>query len=129
MASHMENDSSSASAGFQPVFKSFATEAIHVGSEPEQWNSMAVVPPISLATTFKQHGPGKHAVSCNGLTLRIYYVLFPISPIFQCRLYVVMNAIGACTDRVNGERDYYCDQGIFHLNGFDVKCTMTGLLM
>ncbi|XDV35673.1 hypothetical protein PO909_005571 [Leuciscus waleckii] len=61
MASHMQNDSSSASAGFQPVFKSFATDAIHVGSEPEQWNSMAVVPPISLSTTFKQHGPGKHA--------------------------------------------------------------------
>ncbi|XP_077054565.1 cystathionine gamma-lyase-like isoform X2 [Siphateles boraxobius] len=61
MASHMQNDSRSASAGFQPVFKSFATDAIHVGSEPEQWKSMAVVPPISLSTTFKQHGPGKHA--------------------------------------------------------------------
>ncbi|ROL44497.1 Cystathionine gamma-lyase [Anabarilius grahami] len=58
MASHKQNDSS---AGFQPVFKSFATDAIHVGSEPEQWNSMAVVPPISLSTTFKQHEPGKHA--------------------------------------------------------------------
>jgi len=61
MASH---NGSSASAGFQPVFKSFATDAIHVGSEPEQWNSMAVVPPISLSTTFKQDAPGKHAVSC-----------------------------------------------------------------
>ncbi|XP_067316038.1 cystathionine gamma-lyase-like isoform X2 [Pseudorasbora parva] len=59
MASHMQNDSSF--AGFQPLFKSFATDAIHVGSEPGQWNSMAVVPPISLSTTFKQHGPGKHA--------------------------------------------------------------------
>ncbi|XP_039544935.1 cystathionine gamma-lyase-like isoform X2 [Pimephales promelas] len=58
MASH---NGSSASSGFQPVFKSFATDAIHVGSEPEQWNSMAVVPPISLSTTFKQHGPGQHA--------------------------------------------------------------------
>uniref|UniRef100_A0A673MWP8 Cystathionine gamma-lyase n=1 Tax=Sinocyclocheilus rhinocerous TaxID=307959 RepID=A0A673MWP8_9TELE len=53
------NDSSA--AGYQPLFKSFATDAIHVGSEPEQWNSRAVVPPISLSTTFKQHGPGKHA--------------------------------------------------------------------
>lgn len=60
MASHMQNDSS---AGYLPVFKSFATDAIHVGSEPEQWNSMAVVPPISLSTTFKQQEPGKHAVS------------------------------------------------------------------
>ncbi|XP_029005074.1 cystathionine gamma-lyase [Betta splendens] len=48
-------------AGFRPNFKSFATEAIHVGQEPEQWSSMAVVPPISLSTTFKQHGPGNHA--------------------------------------------------------------------
>ncbi|XP_061594419.1 cystathionine gamma-lyase-like [Cololabis saira] len=47
--------------GFRTAFKSFATEAIHVGQEPEQWNSMAVVPPISLSTTFKQDSPGKHA--------------------------------------------------------------------
>ncbi|KAG5850078.1 cystathionine gamma-lyase-like isoform X1 [Anguilla rostrata] len=46
--------------GFQGEFKSFATDAIHVGQEPEQWNSMAVVPPISLSTTFKQFGPGNH---------------------------------------------------------------------
>lgn len=50
-------------AGFKTAFKSFATEAIHVGQEPEQWTSMAVVPPISLSTTFKQEEPGKHAVS------------------------------------------------------------------
>ena len=35
----------------------FATKAAHSGQEPEQWNSMAVVPPISLSTTFKQDGP------------------------------------------------------------------------
>lgn len=39
----------------------FSTQAIHVGQEPEQWGSRAVVPPISLATTFKQDEPGKHA--------------------------------------------------------------------
>uniref|UniRef100_W5MV56 Cystathionine gamma-lyase n=1 Tax=Lepisosteus oculatus TaxID=7918 RepID=W5MV56_LEPOC len=49
------------SSGFLEAFKSFATQAIHVGQEPEQWTSMAVVPPISLSTTFKQHGPGQHA--------------------------------------------------------------------
>uniref|UniRef100_A0A3B3Z901 Cystathionine gamma-lyase n=1 Tax=Periophthalmus magnuspinnatus TaxID=409849 RepID=A0A3B3Z901_9GOBI len=48
-------------AGFHTVFKSFATDAIHIGQEPEQWKSMAVVPPISLSTTFKQNGPGNHA--------------------------------------------------------------------
>ena len=35
----------------------FATKALHVGQEPEQWNSMAVVAPISMSTTFKQDGP------------------------------------------------------------------------
>uniref|UniRef100_A0A3Q2V9T8 Cystathionine gamma-lyase n=1 Tax=Haplochromis burtoni TaxID=8153 RepID=A0A3Q2V9T8_HAPBU len=48
-------------AGFRTAYKSFATDAIHVGQEPEQWKSMAVVPPISLSTTFKQYSPGKHA--------------------------------------------------------------------
>ncbi|NWY74963.1 CGL lyase, partial [Erithacus rubecula] len=47
--------------GFLPPFKHFATSAIHVGQDPEQWRSGAVVPPISLSTTFKQRGPGEHA--------------------------------------------------------------------
>ncbi|XP_039341221.1 cystathionine gamma-lyase isoform X2 [Mauremys reevesii] len=46
--------------GFLPPFEHFATQAIHVGQEPEQWTSMAVVPPISLSTTFKQQAPGQH---------------------------------------------------------------------
>uniref|UniRef100_A0A0B8RS11 Cystathionine gamma-lyase n=1 Tax=Philothamnus irregularis TaxID=1899461 RepID=A0A0B8RS11_9SAUR len=48
-------------SGFLPPFKHFATQAIHVGQEPEQWSSLAVVPPISLATTFKQRAPGQHS--------------------------------------------------------------------
>ncbi|XP_076196056.1 cystathionine gamma-lyase [Aptenodytes patagonicus] len=47
--------------GFLPPFAHFATQAIHVGQEPEQWRSAAVVPPISLSTTFKQLAPGQHA--------------------------------------------------------------------
>uniref|UniRef100_U3KF11 Cystathionine gamma-lyase n=1 Tax=Ficedula albicollis TaxID=59894 RepID=U3KF11_FICAL len=47
--------------GFLPPFKHFATSAIHVGQDPEQWRSGAVVPPISLSTTFKQRAPGEHA--------------------------------------------------------------------
>ncbi|XP_041357148.1 cystathionine gamma-lyase-like [Gigantopelta aegis] len=43
------------------TFPHFATDAIHAGQEPEQWKSMAVVPPISLATTFKQFAPAEHA--------------------------------------------------------------------
>ncbi|NWU03789.1 CGL lyase, partial [Urocynchramus pylzowi] len=47
--------------GFLPPFKHFATSAIHAGQDPEQWRSGAVVPPISLSTTFKQRAPGEHA--------------------------------------------------------------------
>ncbi|XP_068200453.1 cystathionine gamma-lyase [Palaemon carinicauda] len=43
--------------GFLKNDITLATRAIHVGNEPEQWTSMAVVPPISMATTFKQDGP------------------------------------------------------------------------
>ncbi|XP_072294827.1 cystathionine gamma-lyase-like [Eucyclogobius newberryi] len=56
-----KKDQSDLFAGFRTVFKSFATDAIHIGQEPEQWNSRAVVPLISLSTTFKQNGPGNHA--------------------------------------------------------------------
>ncbi|XP_053658513.1 cystathionine gamma-lyase [Anopheles marshallii] len=52
---------SSSNDGFLPQPKGFATKAIHVGQDAEQWTSMAVVPPISMSTTFKQHGPGQHA--------------------------------------------------------------------
>lgn len=47
--------------GFRAQPKGFATKAIHVGQEPEQWKSRAVVPPISMSTTFKQFGPAQHA--------------------------------------------------------------------
>ncbi|KAF2364901.1 Cys/Met metabolism pyridoxal phosphate-dependent enzyme [Trinorchestia longiramus] len=45
--------------GFQPNSATFSTRAIHVGNDPEKWNSLAVVPPISLATTFKQDAPAQ----------------------------------------------------------------------
>jgi len=45
---------------FRP-FPNFATDVIHEGQEPEQWNSRAVVPPLSTATTFKQFAPAEHA--------------------------------------------------------------------
>ncbi|XP_046905818.1 cystathionine gamma-lyase [Hypomesus transpacificus] len=60
-STYRENQQNDLFDGFRREFKSFATEAIHVGQEPEQWKSMAVVPPISLSTTFKQYGPGNHA--------------------------------------------------------------------
>jgi len=45
--------------GYRKQDPSFATRAIHDGQEPEQWESMAVVPPISMSTTFKQDGPAQ----------------------------------------------------------------------
>jgi len=45
------------SASFRAGDKNFGSKCTHAGQEPEQWNSMAVVPPISMATTFKQDGP------------------------------------------------------------------------
>ncbi|KAL4235449.1 hypothetical protein ACF0H5_007085 [Mactra antiquata] len=39
----------------------FGTEALHAGQDPDKWISKAVVPPISMSTTFKQSGPGDHA--------------------------------------------------------------------
>lgn len=46
------------------TFPNFATDAIHAGQDPEQWSSRAVIPLISLSTTFKQYVPGQpHAVS------------------------------------------------------------------
>ncbi|CAN8217133.1 unnamed protein product [Coccothraustes coccothraustes] len=45
--------------GFLPPFPNIATPAIHYGQEPEQWTSRAVVPPITLSTTFKQRVPKK----------------------------------------------------------------------
>ena len=47
--------------GFRKQVKGFATKAIHCGQDPDQWKSRAVVPPISLSTTFKQFAPAQHA--------------------------------------------------------------------
>uniref|UniRef100_A0A4W3GV93 Cystathionine gamma-lyase n=1 Tax=Callorhinchus milii TaxID=7868 RepID=A0A4W3GV93_CALMI len=47
-------------SGFLPPFEHFDTDALHVGQEPEQWKCMALVPMISLSTTFKQPAPAQH---------------------------------------------------------------------
>ncbi|XP_077295911.1 cystathionine gamma-lyase [Arctopsyche grandis] len=46
--------------GFLKQAPGFATRAIHVGQEPERWNSYCVVPPLVTSTTFKQEAPAKH---------------------------------------------------------------------
>lgn len=49
-------------AEFKKQPKGFATKAIHVGQDAEQWKSMAVVAPIVTSTTYKQEAPGQHSV-------------------------------------------------------------------
>ncbi|XP_060516407.1 cystathionine gamma-lyase isoform X2 [Cylas formicarius] len=44
---------------FLPFPKGFATTAIHHSQEADQWDSMAIVPPLVTSTTFKQYGPAK----------------------------------------------------------------------
>jgi len=41
------------------TFPHFATNAIHVGQEAENWTNNECVPPICLATTFKQEHPAQ----------------------------------------------------------------------
>lgn len=48
---------------FKQQPKGFASKAIHVGQEPEQWKSMCVAPAIVTSTNYKQDAPGVHRVS------------------------------------------------------------------
>lgn len=41
------------------TFAHFSTNVLHKGSEPENWDNRAVVPPIVNSTTFKQSAPGE----------------------------------------------------------------------
>jgi cystathionine gamma-lyase len=45
----------------KPIEDGFGTRAIHVGSEPNV-ETGAVIPPISLSTTYKQEAVGVHKV-------------------------------------------------------------------
>jgi len=47
------------SSGFKVQPKGFATKAIHVGQGAEQWEHLAIVPPLVTSTTFKQFKPAQ----------------------------------------------------------------------
>lgn len=53
--------STTSGTSLKPRHDGFGTRAIHVGSEPNQ-ETGAVIPSISLATTYKQDGVGNHKV-------------------------------------------------------------------
>ena len=57
------------------TYPHFATQAIHAGQDPDQWKSKAVVPPISLSTTFKQDTPGQ-PVSKRERERRLFYSIY-----------------------------------------------------
>ena len=57
------------------TYPHFATLAIHAGQDPDQWKSKAVVPPISLSTTFKQDTPGQ-PVSKRERERRLFYSIY-----------------------------------------------------
>ncbi|KAK9722461.1 Cys/Met metabolism PLP-dependent enzyme [Popillia japonica] len=46
-------------SGYLPEPKGFSTKAIHSATNPDKWDSMCVVPPLVLSTTFKQPAPGQ----------------------------------------------------------------------
>lgn len=52
--------------GFKKRVDGFGTRAIHVGSEPDP-STGAVIPAISLSTTYKQDAIGVHKVGYYGL--------------------------------------------------------------
>jgi cystathionine gamma-lyase len=49
----------------QETLDGFGTRAIHAGSDPDP-STGAVIPAISLSTTYKQHGVGNHKVRVTG---------------------------------------------------------------
>ncbi|NXR56604.1 CGL lyase, partial [Hippolais icterina] len=62
--------------GFLPPFPHFATSAIHFAQEPGQWNSRAVVPPITLSTSFQQEESGKNKQEESGKNKHYVYTRF-----------------------------------------------------
>lgn len=56
---------------FRTQPKGFATKAIHVGQEPEQWSHQSVIPPLVTSTTFKQPAPAEPIVSTELISIEI----------------------------------------------------------
>lgn len=50
-------------SAFKPQPKGFATKAIHVGQDPDQWSHKSVIPPLVMSTTFQQPAPAEPIVS------------------------------------------------------------------
>lgn len=42
-----------------PSPSGFSTKAVHAGQDPEQWDSLCLIPPLVMSTTFKHNGDVK----------------------------------------------------------------------
>lgn len=73
----------------------FATKAIHIGQDPDQWNHGSVVPPLVMSTTFKQDAPAVHKV-CN-----CFFLLYIIELMWKREMEFI-----AQTNVLN-EKDYH----------------------
>lgn len=49
--------------GFLPCPKGFATASNHAGQDPDNWDSLCIMPPIVMSTTFKNLSTTKIKVS------------------------------------------------------------------
>ena len=57
--------------GLKKHIDGFGTRAVHVGSEANE-ETGAVIPPISLSTTYKQSAIGIHKVKCEFIEITLY---------------------------------------------------------
>ncbi|KAI1713259.1 cys/Met metabolism PLP-dependent enzyme domain-containing protein [Ditylenchus destructor] len=97
-------------------FTGFGTKAIHVGHEPEKWDINQVIPPISLATTYKQDQPGEpnvHEYARGGNPTRdvLQENLASLEDAKYCRTYSSgMSAVSALVNLLNsGDHIVCCD--------------------
>ena len=70
-------------------YSHFATNAIHVGNEPDQWKCHAVVPPIFLSTTFEEKEPAVTYVRF-WLTILIYLALYLLCTVLKITLLFII---------------------------------------
>lgn len=59
--------------GYLPLPTGFQTKAIHVGQDPDQWDSRCLIPPITLSTTFKVGGPGEFNINDKVIIMRFLH--------------------------------------------------------
>lgn len=62
-------------SGYLAPPKGFSTAAIHAYQEPDQWESQAVVAPLTASATYKLYGPGEPKVNYKKTILQIDIII------------------------------------------------------